>query len=120
YSNNAAVDPNIDQELILHWNGTLWLLAAPPTLSASDSSDLAGVACASGSECWVVGSIEPAGSGRPLIARWDGTSWASITAPDVPAKPSNFLNGVTCVSDSDCWAVGFDFYGVVARSLTMH
>jgi hypothetical protein len=122
HSNNTAVDPqSLDQDLILHWNGTVWLpnkdLLDP---SATYASDLAGVTCASGSECWAVGSLHPSGSGRPQIARWDGASWVMVTAPDVPAKPSNFLDGVTCVSGSDCWAVGFSFYGNVARSETMH
>jgi hypothetical protein len=122
HSSNAAADPSqFDQNLILHWNGSVWLPSAAPLDQGSTyANDLAGVACESGSECWAVGSMQPAGSGRPLIVRWDGTSWTSVATPDVSAKPSNFLDGVTCVSESDCWAVGFDFYGVVARSLTMH
>lgn len=121
-SSNATADPELfDQDLILHWNGTVWLLSVPPTSEASAyANDLSGVACVSGSECWAVGSIQPAGSGRPSILNWDGTLWTSVTAPDVPALPSNFLEDVTCNSQSDCWAAGFDFYGVVARSLTMH
>jgi hypothetical protein len=122
HSSNAAVDPQLfDQDLILHWNGSVWLLSPAPTDQATTyANDLAGIACASGSECWAVGSIQPAGSGRPLIARWDGTLWTSVAAPDVPALPSNFLEGVTCVSKSNCWAVGFDFYGVIARGLILH
>jgi hypothetical protein len=122
HSSNAAVDPQLfDQDLILHWNGSVWLLSPAPTDQATTyANDLAGIACASGSECWAVGSIQPGGSGRPLIARWDGTLWTSVAAPDVPALPSNFLEGVTCVSESNCWAVGFDFYGVIARGLILH
>jgi hypothetical protein len=122
HSSNAAIDPqSFDQDLILHWTGSAWLLNADrPDPTATYASDLAGVACGSGSECWAVGSMQPSGSGRPQIARWDGTAWMSVTAPDVPAMPSNFLDSVTCVSGSDCWAVGFNFYGNVARSQTMH
>ncbi len=121
-SSNAAIDPQgVDQDLILHWNGLAWSLNTDlldPT--ATYAKDLAGVACASGSDCWAVGSMQPSGSGRPQIVRWNGTSWMSAVAPDVPAKPSNFLDGVTCVSASDCWTVGFNFYGNVARSQAMH
>jgi len=122
YSTNAAVDPQaVDQDLVLHWNGTAWL---PNTdlinLTSTYAADLDGVTCATGTECWAVGFLQPSGSGRPQIAQWNGSSWALVTAPDVPALPSNFLDDVACVSSSDCWAVGFNFYGNVARSETMH
>jgi hypothetical protein len=122
HSSNATIDPqSFDQDLVLHWNGSVWLLDGTlPDPTATYATDLAGVACASASECWAVGSIKPSGSGRSHITRWDGTSWTQVAAPDVPALPSNFLYGVTCVSGSNCWAVGFDFYGNVARSLTEH
>jgi hypothetical protein len=121
-STNSAVDPQaFDQDLVLHWNGTAWL---PNTdlvnLTSTYASDLVGVTCAIGTECWAVGFLQPSGSGRPQIAQWNGNSWALVTAPDVPALPSNFLDDVTCVSHADCWAVGFNFYGNVARSETMH
>src|SRR5207248_616002 len=42
---------------------------------------------------------------QTLIERWDGTSWAIVTSPN--AAQINLLNAVTCVSASDCWAVGY-------------
>ena len=122
YSNNSAVEPTaLDQDAILHWNGTAWLpntdLANPTSTYAAD---LDGVTCATGSDCWAVGFLQPSGSGRPQVAQWNGSSWALVTAPDVPALPSNFLGDITCAANSDCWAVGFNFYGNVARSETMH
>jgi hypothetical protein len=125
HSNNAAVDPQLfDQDLILHWNGSAWLLSAPPAdQAATYANDLAGVACASGSECWAVGKIQPGGSNtsnRALITRWDGTLWTSVAAPDVPTTSSDYLYGISCVSASNCWAAGFYFYGTVARSLITH
>jgi hypothetical protein len=125
HSSNAAVDPQLfDQDLILHWNGSAWLLSAAPTDQGTTyANDLAGVACASGSECWAVGVIQPGESNpsnRALIIRWDGTLWTSVAAPDVPTTSSDYLYGVSCVSATDCWAVGFDFYGTIARSLITH
>lgn len=122
-SNNATIDPELfDQDLILHWNGSDWsanTALIDPT--ATYASDLAGVACSSGSECWAVGSIRPTDLVLPHIIRWDGTSWVSVVAPDVPPiLPSNELDAVTCLSATDCWAAGEAFYGSVARSLTMH
>jgi hypothetical protein len=40
--------------------------------------------------------------------------WSLVTSPNRSAAPgSNDLPGVTCVSASDCWAVGTSFGGVV-------
>jgi hypothetical protein len=124
-STNAAIDPQaIDQDLILHWDGAAWSLNAPPLDEATTyANDLTGIACTSASGCWAVGEIQPGGSNtspRSLILSWDGTSWKSAIAPDVQSSASNYLDGVTCTSSSDCWAVGFDFYGTIVRSLTIH
>jgi hypothetical protein len=122
HSNNAAVDSSqVDEGLMLHWNGSVWLPnSGAPNLTSSYATDLAGVACTSGSNCWAVGSTQPGGSNRSLIERWDGNSWSLTSAPDVPVNSGNYLDGVTCVSDADCWAVGFYFYGNVARSMIQH
>jgi len=37
--------------------------------------------------------------------------WAIVTSPNTSSTQSNFLSGVTCVSASDCWAVGFYYTG---------
>ena len=64
--------------------------------------------CASASECWAVGYTSDATSGfyQTLIERWDGTSWAIVSSPNTSATTDNYLNAVTCVSTSDCWAAG--------------
>jgi hypothetical protein len=119
---NAAVDPGqFDQALTLHWNGSIWLPnSSAPDPTATYGTDLNSVVCTSSTACWAVGAIQPGGSNRSLIERWDGTSWTSITAPDVPVNSGNYLDGVTCVSDSDCWTVGFYFYGNIARTMIQH
>jgi hypothetical protein len=51
-----------------------------------------------------------------LIERWDGTSWSVIASANrtdrstTSAPEINYLNGVTCASASDCWAVGASNY----------
>jgi hypothetical protein len=39
------------------------------------------------------------------MEKWDGTSWSIATLPDIDGL-SVSLNGVSCVSTSECWAVG--------------
>jgi hypothetical protein len=61
--------------------------------------------CSPGSSHGVCVSIRPNGENQSLIEHWDGTAW-SIVVPPI-ASPDNVLNAVTCVSASDCWAVGY-------------
>src|SRR5207244_508039 len=48
-----------------------------------------------------------------LIEHWNGTSWAIVNSPNATSLDNfiedSYLNGVTCASASDCWAVGYDF-----------
>jgi hypothetical protein len=109
YSSNNQVDSSqVDQSLILVWNGTVWLPGITPGVPAPEAQTLAGVTCTSSSDCWTVGSLT-SGWTKGVIEHWDGTSWSTVTAPKVGARPSNFLSSVTCSSKSDCWAVGFWF-----------
>jgi len=102
--------------LILRWNGFSWAIVTSPNKFGSERSILSGVTCVSASACWAVGYYNPATISiyQTLIERWDGTSWAIVSSPnsdslDPPGPQSNFLMGVTCVSPSDCTAVG-DYY----------
>src|SRR5439155_10420175 len=83
-----------------------WSIVASPN-PGTTQNNLLGVTCVSASDCWAVGSYV-AGSGAPrtLIEHWDGTVWAVVSSPNA-SLPNNVLAGVTCVSASDCWAVGY-------------
>ena len=95
------------QTLIQHWNGTSWSIVASPNTSATQNNVLYDVACASASNCWTTGSSAAGSTSRTLVQRWDGTSWSIVNSPNTSATESNLLNGVTCVSASDCWAIGY-------------
>ena len=51
---------------------------------------------------WAVGEKQ---GGSANIDHWDGTAWSPSAAPAVPNKD---LFGISCISGSDCWAVGED------------
>jgi hypothetical protein len=55
--------------LILRWNGTAWKTTANP---AGSNSSLVGVATASATSAWAVGS---SATGDSLILHWNGSSW---------------------------------------------
>jgi hypothetical protein len=100
-----------DQTLIERWDGTSWAIAPSPDQPAY-SNRLYGVTCASASDCWAVGRED---TGNPLfspayqtlVVRWNGTVWTTVTSPNTSTTQVNFLEAVTCVSGSDCWAVGY-------------
>ena len=43
-----------------------------------------------------------------------------VASPNPDLGPGNFLTGATCVSASDCWAVGHYYDGSPLKALTEH
>src|SRR6267378_4518560 len=102
--------PSVYQTLIERWDGTSWTIVTSP--NAAQINLLNSATCVSASDCWAVGYSEIVGVGtlnidQTLIEHWNGTSWTIVTSPNATAWAKNFLYGVTCVSASNCWAVGF-------------
>jgi hypothetical protein len=114
------------QTLVEHWNGTSWTIVSSPNTITVAGHPLAGnrffsVTCASTSECWAVGYSDNGNAfvGEPLqtlIEHWNGTSWTIVTSPN-NGTATNLLNGVTCVSASQCLGVGFYYNGSVFQTL---
>lgn len=97
-----------------------WAIVTSPNTSATQANYLNGVTCASASDCWAVGSYLTDGSGsvqQTLIEHWNGTSWSIVTSPNTSSTKANLLTGVTCVSASECWAVGSSNNSGVAQTL---
>jgi hypothetical protein len=109
---------NVGQTLIEHWNGTAWSIVPSP--NATQTNALYGVTCASASDCWAVGAynFNSADPVQTLIEHWNGTAWSIVKSPNTSAAQENLLEGTTCSSASDCWAVGF--YGSVRHTLIEH
>ena len=108
-----------------HWNGSSWQQVAMPTPRGASGVNLYGAAAVSASDIWAVGSWADSGPGDglvPLIEHWDGTAWSLVRSPVLPTPVENHgaqLYGVTAVSASDVWAVGYIGYGS-HRSLILH
>ena len=86
------------------WDGTAWSVV--PTPNIGNSSELYGVSCSSPSSCLAVGYYGSAGDASPLVETWDGTAWSDQPAAIPPGAATAQLNGVSCVSSTDCAAVG--------------
>ena len=87
--------------------------SSSPNTSNADYNSLSGVTCVSASECWAVGYYFTGDNfvDQTLIERWDGSSWSIVSSPNTSTTEANVLLGVTCVSASECWAVGY-YYGL--------
>jgi hypothetical protein len=110
--------------LVESWNGTSWSLEPNPTFPGGGGG-LFGVTCVNGSDCWAVGAVVAGGSGSPtgsLTEHWNGTAWSIVPSPTPVGAQGAFLQGVSCVSASNCWAVGYgtDQNGQNLNSVTEH
>ena len=79
--------------------------------SGTETNVLRGVSCTSTTFCVAVGyysSIfdQTLSFDQTLIEQWNGTSWSIVTSPNASTIVANQLNGVSCVSASDCMAGG--------------
>ena len=107
------------QTLIQRWDGNAWTLVTSPNTSAAQQNFFNGVTCAAANDCWAVGYYVHGTTGfnQTLIARWNGIAWSIVTSPNALLSTNNSLTSVTCVSASDCWAVGHSFNGNVEQTL---
>jgi hypothetical protein len=93
--------------LIEHWNGTSWQVVASPN-AGMYGSQLNGVVALSANDIWAVGYSESNNNAyrHTLIEHWNGTSWQIVATPN-PGTVYDVLGGVTAVSASNLWAVGY-------------
>lgn len=99
------------QTLILHWDGKGWnQVTSPNPGGPSHGNLLFGVTAASASNAWAVGYDTSTSGSTTLVLRWNGESWARVPSPNrAPATPPRIdqLHGVTAISATDAWAVGY-------------
>jgi RHS repeat-associated protein len=90
---------------IEHYNGTDWTVVAQPP---SDGT-LLSVTCVDATDCWAVGYYFVNGYSRSfltLIEQYNGSTWTEVSSPNTSGGPLDVLHAVTCLSASQCWAVG--------------
>lgn len=86
-------------------------VSRPAHSAASMAGELHGVWCISPTDCIAVGNhfSEAHGLGEALIERWNGSTWTVMPSPSPVHFPHSGaeLDGITCVSATDCLAVGW-------------
>jgi hypothetical protein len=106
-------DRTIHLPVVVHWDGTSWSFVPSPNpnlMSPIQGSQLEGIAAISATDIWAVGFSE----GSTLTEHWDGKSWKVIKSPN-PGQ-SNFLAGVTALSDGTVAAVGNQFSSMIGTT----
>jgi hypothetical protein len=94
----------------LHWNGAQWKTTPAASFSNGGQQSLRGVAEASSSDVWAVGSYAPTvfAELQTLAIHWNGTRWSRVTTPNLDAF-FNLLLAVAAVNSNDVWAVGYSY-----------
>jgi len=126
-----AQDPStgLQHTLTLHFNGSSWSLVPSPSNDTAINF-LTSVVALSPTNAYAAGYHAPAPTtanpnpkDETLILHWDGTSWTQIVSPNpnLANGSNNQLFGLTAISATDVWAVGFtgDFNNGFAP-LTLH
>ncbi len=111
----------VEQTLILHWNGTAWKrVASPDPGGTSRWNALSGVSVTAPSNAWAVGYyVNSKHVAQTLALHWNGTAWRTVSSPDIGTN--NELIAVKAVSKSSAWAVGYhDTKAYVAQTMIVH
>ncbi len=95
-----------ESTLVERWNGSAWSIVPSPNVSDAIDSGLSGVACATATSCFAVGSSYTEVRNDTLVEHWDGTSWSIEPSPDPGSSSDNELSSVACPLATGCIAVG--------------
>jgi hypothetical protein len=88
------------------WTGSAWRQLNTPD-AGGPADGLRGVSCTSRLKCMAVGFDDiSADAGLTLAMQWNGTSWTLLSVLPINEEISSGLSGVSCLSSSDCMAVG--------------
>jgi hypothetical protein len=103
-------EDNAQHTLAEHWNGSAWSVVPTPDQGPLYNR-LSAVSGTSATDVWAVGDYADADvNWHSLIEHWDGTSWQVVPSPNKFPEYNNLL-GVTAISSSDAWAVGYSYRG---------
>lgn len=94
--------------LVMHWNGSKWAIMKSPNPKRATNTTLAGVSCVAAT-CWAVGSYTTKPAGEPFFTvtqTLQRGEWALVPSPGANGNRSSALNAVSCLSPTNCHAVG--------------
>jgi hypothetical protein len=98
--------------LAYRWNPSTntWSTVTSESPSATQPNTLSSVAIDGGGTAWAVGNYWPTtNQDLPLIEKWNGTKFASVSAGLPSGVTAGELKGVSFSSATNGWAVGYAF-----------
>jgi ferredoxin len=107
-----AVGSYKDSHLVWHmlieqFSNGAWNIFPSSNPSGVDYAILDAVTCAGAGDCLAVGYYEDdSGKNYTLTEKYDGIGWNQVSSPNPSSTAGALLSGVSCISASDCWAVG--------------
>ena len=95
-------------------------IVSSPDANPNNNNFLNAATCVASGGCWAVGRYgNDRGVQQTLVEHDTGSGWSLVPSPNTDPAQDNMLNGVTCVTASDCWAVG-DYLDAGYKTLTLH
>src|SRR5215472_12387373 len=110
------------RRLIERWNGTAWSIQAIGDPKGTLNTLLNSVSCGGPSLCFAVGDQNDNTADVPgvLLEKWNGTNWAvQPPLPEPTSATTIGIRSVSCVSPSDCTAVGVAALNTFAQQITL-
>jgi len=97
-----------DQGLIEHWDGSVWTITPSAASPSPDGGFLYGVTCVTSADCWASGAMTDSNGNAAgiLMQHWNGATWSDLSASVPDSSTPGILNGISCLSATQCWAVG--------------
>jgi len=103
------------QEVVQHFDGTKWdavrdvnLIGKTIQNAVVNSEALNSVTAFSPQDVWAAGFIASDTFLLPFVEHFDGTKWSVVgNILNLPNISNEILQGISAVSDTDVWAVGF-------------
>jgi hypothetical protein len=103
YHNGTAYQPLVEQN-----NGSGWGMVKVQDHGVGLEHKLYGVTCVDAANCWAVGYYSNSGGAhQTLVERNTGLGWSIVASENTSVMQDDQLRSVSCISASDCWAVGF-------------
>jgi hypothetical protein len=105
---NRSESSGAEFTLADRWNGTKWVLLSSVNTPGELYRGFEAVSCPNAGYCVAVGNVtNRAGTNATLSEVLSGNRWSRANTPATPGGEFRNLNGVSCVSSTDCTAVGF-------------
>jgi hypothetical protein len=106
------------ETLVMVWDGSAWSIVTSPNAGTSNDR-LYSVSCVSATECVAVGYADIGDNVyETLVMVWNGSAWSIVTSPNAGTIDDS-LYSVSCVSATECVAVGSTWTGSANETLVM-